>query len=588
MLVRKALTLAEKENYQVGIANCLNTLGWCYFNTGDNEQGIDNIQKSVQISKKLGSYKALSISYFNLSSIYLSISNYPEALKYITKSLRITEQNPEIGDIVPLYKNIAVIYREQGERDKAVYYFKKAIQLCVDKGQFDFLMDIKMSLGILYYQEGDNKKALQLFEEVYLYSAKEHNIKSMSLAREHCADVFFQEKDYEKANKYYSDAKDGYVKINSFVDIAFINIQIAKTNIAESNYDVAIELLKSSIDISIKNSFDSYLLDAYYEMSDAYEGKKDYASAFEFYKKANLLNERFNSEAQKKEMNQLRISFETREKDKKIKLLYADKLLMKKKKERQLLLFAGVFLTLSLLIVIVYSRSQLLKKKNIITIQEKRIAEQARVEMEQKALRAQMNPHFIFNCLNTIDSFILQKREDDASTLIQQFSQLTRKILDHSYQKEVSIEKEFEILTIYLDIEKTRSGDSFQYEIDIDKSTKDILVPAMLIQPFVENAVLHGIRHRQDKDGMIKISSNFDNKGVKITVYDNGIGRKKASEINSNRKISHISRAIQLTEDRLALLYEDDKQHDNIHYTDLENPSGTQVEIFIPLKFDKI
>lgn len=206
-----------------------------------------------------------------------------------------------------------------------------------------------------------------------------------------------------------------------------------------------------------------------------------------------------------------------------------------------------------------------------------------RHELEIKALRAQMNPHFIFNSMNTIDAYILRKRFIEASDCLQKFSKLIRQILENSENQTISVSQELETLKLYIELEQERFSYSFSYQFEIQPELleKDYQIPPLLIQPFVENAILHGIRHLTERKGEISLNLSISKSLLLCVITDNGIGRKASSEINQQRQESHKSMGVDITMERISgyqALY-GDKMETNI--SDLTE--GTRVEIKLPL-----
>lgn len=216
------------------------------------------------------------------------------------------------------------------------------------------------------------------------------------------------------------------------------------------------------------------------------------------------------------------------------------------------------------------------------------------VELEQKTLRLQMNPHFIFNALNSIQSQIGTGNEKEARYYLAKFSRLMRQILDNSRNAVITLEEEVETLENYLLIEKFCNGDRFDYEIHVDEKleTDYIQMPPMLLQPFVENAIKHGLKHLDPQGKAMqrgKITVEFREQGnlLECSVTDNGIGREKSEELNRNSKETyHQSTALAVTQERLDLLRED-REIQAMEIIDLHdnqgNASGTKVIIRIPL-----
>lgn len=222
--------------------------------------------------------------------------------------------------------------------------------------------------------------------------------------------------------------------------------------------------------------------------------------------------------------------------------------------------------------------------------QQKIQLEKEVLELEQKALRLQMNPHFIFNALNSIQSQIGTDNEQTARYYLAKFSRLMRQILDHSRTSTITLQAEINTLENYLLIEKFCNGDRFDYTIEVDETidTDYVHTPPMLLQPFIENAIKHGLRFMDNKRGLITVRIKEHNGLLECSVTDNGIGRVRSAELNKNSKETyHKSMALTVTQERLDLI-KMNKQIVPLEIIDLydENnqASGTQVIIRIPIE----
>lgn len=211
-------------------------------------------------------------------------------------------------------------------------------------------------------------------------------------------------------------------------------------------------------------------------------------------------------------------------------------------------------------------------------------------DIQQKALQLQMNPHFIFNSLNAIQSFVIASNTDKAIHYLSKFSQLMRLILSNSRETSIPVKDELTALKHYMDIERLRFDNKFDYELEIDNNIDQefMEIPPMIIQPFVENAIIHGLVHSPDQ-GHIKISLQLQKNFIFCTIEDNGVGRKKAQEIRDASGIIRRSRGMLITRERLEILNKQNKEKFSVQVTDLHNdsniPSGTRVDINI-LYFD--
>jgi len=205
-------------------------------------------------------------------------------------------------------------------------------------------------------------------------------------------------------------------------------------------------------------------------------------------------------------------------------------------------------------------------------------------ETEMMALRAQMNPHFIFNCINSIDALIQSNDKYQATVYLNKFAKLIRNILDSSKQNVVTLSKDLETLQLYIDLEKFRTENKFTAEIKAEASLlqDDYKVPPLIIQPFVENAILHGLRNRTDNQGKLSVSVVRSNGHIQFTIEDNGVGRTSSSDNNRNDKKSY---GIQMSVDRVKIF--NNEETASVAITDLEEngkAGGTKVRVLLNIQ----
>ena len=230
-------------------------------------------------------------------------------------------------------------------------------------------------------------------------------------------------------------------------------------------------------------------------------------------------------------------------------------------------------------ILILQKRSKQKQQKAV----EKVMTEKKLGELEMQALKAQINPHFVFNCLNSIKGFIYERDYRQADKYLDRFSELLRSTLDNSSSSIISLQDEINYLDNYLQLEKLRFEDRFEYFINVDKNTdtKEALVPAMLLQPYVENAIRHGIGHLEDRKGIIQIKVRKENRQLVCEIEDNGVGREKAVALRNELHTEYQSRGMQLSK-RRAELY--GIEQDIIDKKDEQgNATGTIIILRIPI-----
>lgn len=248
------------------------------------------------------------------------------------------------------------------------------------------------------------------------------------------------------------------------------------------------------------------------------------------------------------------------------------------------LFYVGLFLLFGGLLFLFIIRRKNLQLK-------RRELEHQLVLLEQKALQAMMNPHFIFNSLGSIQNFLLQKKSGEAGLYLSQFARLIRQNLNAINSASINLEEETDRLKNYLDLERLRMENKFEYRIEVDEymDADEIMIPSMIIQPFVENAILHGIAPMESK-GVIKISFMMqEEKSMKVNVEDNGIGMKQSGGYSTNGE-SHPHLGVEMTRRRLVLLGEKYHVNTGVEYCEVfpgtQNP-GTRVELVVPVSNSK-
>ena len=302
----------------------------------------------------------------------------------------------------------------------------------------------------------------------------------------------------------------------------------------------------------------------------------------------------------------LLLQFETEKKEATIAGLQNENLLKEKLSRNQKLFIILLATTLGLVLVAVWAFSRnhgkRRKLKNELLQQQAKHAQQLQHEKEEKmtsdfnkqlaevqltALSAQMNPHFIFNCMNSIQKYVLKNEKTKALKFLQNFSELMRHVLDNSSKTKVALDEEITMLEKYIALEKQRLDDQFEYKIEVAPylQTDFFEVPGMVIQPYVENAIWHGLMNKNEK-GNLLLKFEKHNGFLKCIVEDNGVGRKKAAEMDKGRSPKHKSHGMTIARKRLELLQKENEKLPEITVEDLYRHSeaaGTKVTIFMAI-----
>jgi LytS/YehU family sensor histidine kinase len=245
--------------------------------------------------------------------------------------------------------------------------------------------------------------------------------------------------------------------------------------------------------------------------------------------------------------------------------------------QRQQLVIYGLLILMAVIVVtsyFIYRNAQASKRANQL--------------LALKSLRSQMNPHFIFNALNSVNHFISQNDERTANKFLSEFSRLMRLVLENSQEDFIPLKTEVEIISLYVKLEHYRFGDKFDYRVQVDENLneEEIEIPPMLIQPYIENAVWHGLRYKETK-GSLDVSIHQSTPGLQVEITDDGIGRKRSAELKTDNQRRHNSTGLKNIRQRLQILNTVYHTHYRVNIEDLPGDSGTKVIIDLPLKNGK-
>jgi hypothetical protein len=342
--------------------------------------------------------------------------------------------------------------------------------------------------------------------------------------------------------------------------------------IRKKNPSQALIYYQESQKIAEENKMINILMNNHNGMSEAYGMLSDYKnSLFHFVKYANLKDSLL-TESKYREIMELQTMYETEKKE---------KLIVEKDRQlrQQIFIFSAVsFAVFSILIILffVYRTREMRRRYKL---------ENDLNLSTQKALISQMNPHFIFNALNSVNLFILKNDKLSSNLFLTNFTDLIRKVLDNSQFQYISLYDEFETLKAYMELEKARFANKFDYEIVLNNvSLMDYFIPTMILQPFVENAIWHGFS-TMDVEGRIGIEVLKQTSTMMIIIEDNGIGREKAKEIRMKNGKEKKSYGTKLVEDRLKLFNRLNKTDLRFEYQDIYDETGvckgTKVCLFL-------
>ena len=524
----------RKTGNRVMLAELTDRFGTIYEAKGDFEKFFESIKQGLREKKRIDDNRGMIWSYYRLGHIYRSVGDFETALDYFRQSFRQAHSQSIQWHI---YGSMGYIFLHLKQYDSSIYYFEKMFQRLPPHGT------ILAGLGKLYMLQKEYGKALDYLQKAIISFKKNNDEGGIMLA--------------------WGDMGKGYAGLKQ--------------------YAKALQYARESLTIARRMGSKSAMQDVYEIHWNVYEALQQNDSAYFYFRKFVTLRDSLADASLKLQhlKKLLLYKVETKEEEQlaRIDLLHKDNQIKQQLLQKEALMkkFLIGSLIVFVLIGFIIFRNILLKRKNekhrrelaenelqIQKLESERTKaelQQQATELEMQALRAQMNPHFIFNCLSSINRFILKNESETASDYLTKFSRLIRMVLNNSKKASIILEDELEMLRLYLDLERLRFKNAFDYNITFRNNfdAASIFIPPLLLQPFAENAIWHGLMHKEGH-GMLDVAFELENNMLHCYITDNGIGRKNAEALKSKSAEKQKSMGMQITAERLALLNKDVEQ----------------------------
>ncbi len=522
------------------------------------------LAKKNDNSKYIAAYEGMGDNY-NIQNLN------DESLKAFRLALDIAKKNKIQGKISELNTKIAEILAKKGSKQESNVYLQNTLRSSENE-PFQKRVAVQNQMAEIYQTNKDYDSEIEIRKKTIteLERAKVNKVNPETTP--------FVLQNYQNENKIYS---------NKEISISQLNLEIGRAYIDKKEYDNAIPYLEKSA-INAKEFKDLEVeKNAMQKLSELYKNIGNSKKALEKYQEYALLVDQLYQQKEVEINDALSMSNELREKENRINSLEKDRILSESQYKlnvseqqltaanfrRQKMLIYAMSIGLLLLGISVFAMYRSNKQTKI-----------ANNLLALKSLRSQMNPHFIFNALNSVNNFIAQNDERAANRYLTEFSTLMRNVLNNSELDFIPLEKEIELIKLYTQLEHSRFTDKFDYELVIDDNLDDgkFNIPPMLIQPYVENAVWHGLRYRETKG---KLSIEFfqkDTQTVVITITDDGIGRTKSKELKTQNQKKQESKGMLNVKKRIQILNEMYSEKVSVNISDLAlDGSGTKVVVIL-------
>ncbi len=543
-----------------------------------------------------------------------NISYYLQYLGTDSSSFHFAEGNYQLG----------VIYQFMGNYIKSLEAYWKAYNSFYTQGNHLYAAHTLVGIGSIYKRQkqwdqarSTYKKALEILEDLDDQNA-------VGAALSNLGDVFVGIKDYSRAKDFYRRSLEISIKLNQdhhvaddYDDLGYMFqlqekypealtehfkalpirrkngnplstaqtlLNIGATYVKMKSFGNAERYLAEGLQLAAEADVTPVLEDLYKYMSEVYAERSSFEKALEYHHSYVAVKDSLMGRDVEKQLNELQVMYETSEKDNQIALMAKEKELheqeiLRQKAAQKFYIFAFIAaLVTGILIYYVY-RQRLRNQKSIALKNEELNKERFRNELrelEMKALRAQVNPHFIFNCMNSINQLILSGNTGDASLYLGKLSIMIRLILENSEAPEVMLSSELRLMKAYIELEQLRFKNAIDYRCVVSPQLDpdEIYIPPMILQPFLENAIWHGLNHKKDEErGSILLSVDYSENSLIFKIEDNGVGREHSNRLKKQRTVNQSSMGLKITEDRLRLITHN-MSTPIIRFEDLKKPNG--------------
>lgn len=576
----RGLKVAEEMEHNKLQGICHNSLGNVAFSKGELDKAQECFKSSIEFYERMKYTPGILSTCNNIAVVYMIQGRYLEALEYFNKNLEIYRLENDKDGIAASTLNLSGVYWEIDKPEKALVYLNESLELSRELEDKRKVAKCLLDIGVIYLESEKFEQAQDHFKEALSINTAINEIQGQFFCHYHIGDLHLNNKHVDKAEIHFDLALSLAKESQSKVFICYANISLAELYHVQKKYPKAIQYglkgkeMADSLDLVLQSKEISHTL------SKTYEATRDYKSSLTYHKIFKTLSDSlFNKENIEKIAN---LEYEYKYKQKLYAASVREKALTRtvistsadlEKSQMSYLLAIIGFLIVSIVFgsIIIYLKFRNIKSKT------------QNIVVEQKLLRSQMTPHFVFNSLSVLQGMILNKEEKKSVTYLSKFSKLLRIILENSREKTVSLSQELNAIENYLALQNLEN-EAYKYVIIVEENIDVTLfeIPAMLIQPFAENSVEHAFPDTIENK-MIDIHISFLNNKLICTITDNGIGINFQKQILRKDKKSL---ATTITSERLKILSRNFKINGSVAIEDRQkfNEKGTIVTLEIPYK----
>ena len=571
----QSLTLRQQLRDSASIGLVYANIATIYKTQGAYQEALDYYRKALKIAQETQRDQGMASVYNGMGLVYQQQGKYGASLSMFLKALKIYEKTNDARGMVASYGNIGIIHDIQNNSSQALKYYLKAIELNNQQptSNLQTLALIYNNVGIVYYGEGKHEKALEFHFKSLKIKAQQDNKTGMVYSYENIGRSYFYQNKTEEALEYLEKGLRLSQEIGSKSMSAISLVLLGELYAGTAQYPKAKKYLSEGIELAEKIGDPATILKSVGILAKVEQTLGNYQAAYGHQVRYKNLSDSLLSLEKSKQIADLTAQYESEKREQHIENL-EQSTKIKDLQLRQFTLSLMVLSVVLVLFVLVGVVLYLFYRQKQFQLQKKHH------EVEQKLLRVQMNPHFIFNALAVIQQYMFEASSQKASFYLAKFAKLMRQVLEHSRHEYIPLEEEISMLDHYLSLQNLRQKQPFEYQIVVDEriDPEAIAIPPMFAQPFVENAIEHGISHMATQ-GRIDIDFKLDGEQIILTIQDNGVGLHQAKSKNTK----HQSLATQITKERLSIFKQNHKKDVDFKLESLDQ--GTKITFYLPYQY---
>lgn len=582
----EALTLAQGIKDNKGLADAHNNLGYLFVNQGRLREAETHLDSALVLFTTIGKPAYLAVVRSNRGWLAERKGDRAGMLREFQAALQQAELAGDNGSVAVILYNIGTTYSKMEEYERARDLLQRALDMEQAMDRPEKKAMCLMAIGNTYRSQENTAMALEHYALAEPLFVRIGDHVGAGLIAENTGGLY-EAKDPRKALTYFRQAMHQYDRVHCGGDLAYILLSIGNMQQALGQFTQADSAFRAGSELATRHGGVDLAMDYAKHRAELASAMGDSKATLAHYERYVYLKDSVHRAGSETELMRLRAEFETERAEKDNELLLAkDQENTERLRVRNLQLYGSLALfALALGGVVLVWRNLRLRRRHeaaLMALNTELQDQKERIEeinglLRMKVLRTQMDPHFIHNCLNAIRALSLKGEHERAEDYLEGFARLLRNVLEHSVRDRISLDEEIAFLNDYVKLEQLRLGEDFSWSITADEAllAEDPQVPSLLVQPFVENAIWHGLA---PKEGPKRLSVRFASDGGRVTciVQDNGVGRSAKTD-----RPGRTSPGLKLTGERLALLTERMEKEGAFVIEDLKDaeggPAGTRV-----------